>query len=169
MPSEMRFATRTDAEKFIEHYLHSAAWEGERLIVSFDRENLIAALVEGIEPPPSSPRVQGEQDDDSRMYDGAAEQRARAELMASIDAKQEQAPHAIKFADPVAPVLREALRQHREKQQQAPRVCVKCGHREGLMGLCQNHFHGDNDCGCKCVFAPDEEGTNSKREVDCDE
>lgn len=49
-----RFLVRDDAESFIKQYLHSAQWEGERLIVSFEREALIEALVEGDMPSPGS-------------------------------------------------------------------------------------------------------------------
>lgn len=41
-----RLATREDAERFIRNNLASATWESERLIICFEKEALIIALVE---------------------------------------------------------------------------------------------------------------------------
>lgn len=50
--------TREQAERFIRHHLHSAEWQGEQLIVTFEQEALIAALLGDVEAPePSLPDV----------------------------------------------------------------------------------------------------------------
>ncbi len=57
-----RLATREDAERFMRRELSSAQWVGEQLIISFEKESLIHALVEKWEfdmEPPAPPK--GEQ------------------------------------------------------------------------------------------------------------
>lgn len=46
--------TREQAERFIRHHLHSAEWHGEQLIVAFEQESLIAALLNDVEAPSPS-------------------------------------------------------------------------------------------------------------------
>lgn len=42
--------TREDAERFIHRHLNSAQWEGETLMITFENEALIAALIGDVEP-----------------------------------------------------------------------------------------------------------------------
>ena len=46
--------TREQAERFIRHHLSSAAWSGENLMVTFEQEELIAALIGDVEAPTPS-------------------------------------------------------------------------------------------------------------------
>lgn len=46
LSGERRLATREDAERFIQRELSSAQWIDEKLMISFEKESLIHALVE---------------------------------------------------------------------------------------------------------------------------
>jgi hypothetical protein len=59
--------TREQAERFIRHHLSSAAWSGERLMVTFEQEQLIAALIGDVEAP--SPSLSDAIKEVERLYD----------------------------------------------------------------------------------------------------
>jgi hypothetical protein len=46
--------TREQAERFIRQHLSSAAWSGEKLMITFEQEDLIAALIGDVEAPTPS-------------------------------------------------------------------------------------------------------------------
>ncbi len=53
--------TRDDAERFLKQYSHSAQWENEKLMITFEQEELIAALIGDVPATTPSARAAAEE------------------------------------------------------------------------------------------------------------